>query len=365
MENQKKMYFQYIQGMKQGKIVCLVKVINDEDEFGQPVTYLVFDDGERCNAQMIAPINDALAYSSGNFYMARLYSENNKWTFQKLDMHEEKRQAIGGPDNNQLFEGANPYAIPGKKHQSVKCIATPPKTVIWKNDHVALAKAKSSNLKSFKVNPKGLADIAYINRNMNQMSRPQDTVSGISSMEMQNSQVHAPTAADLARFGIDNVSTGILLSDTPVPKGVLDDEDTVSVQGRRSTAQIEEPQKKHSDVSKSEKSSFENHPEETDIVKVNVKNADYIQEDCHSLPVTPDSPVISIIGKCKKKEVDIPVNLKVSIPGKGIYEFIKDNFSDSEIENFLNSVVNDIMSQLDLRKMLKDSLNVSYSSNEK
>lgn len=364
MENQKKMYFQYIQGTKQGKIVSLVKVINDEDEFGQPVTYLVFDDEEKCDVQMIATINDATAYSSGNFYMARLYSPENKWTFQKLVMHEEKREAIGGTDNNQLFEGANPYAIPGKE-QTVKCIATPPKMVIWKNDRTALAKAKATNLNNFRINPKGLADIASINRNMNQMSRPQDTASGISSMEMQHSQVHAPTAADLARFGINNVSTGILLSDTPVPKGVLDDEETAAVQGGRSTAQIEDSQEKHSDISKSEKSSSVNQPEETEIIKVNVKNADDIQGNRQALPVTPDSPVISIIGKCKKKEVDIPVNLKVNIPGKGIYGFIKDNFGDSEIENFLNSVVNDIMSQLDLRKMLKDSLNDSYSSIEK
>ena len=364
MENQKKMYFQYIQGTKQGKIVSLVKVINDEDEFGQPVTYLVFDDGEKCDIQMIAPINDANAYNNGNFYMARLYAADNKWVFQKLDIHEEKREAIGGPDNNQLFEGANPYATPGN-HQSIKCIATPPKTVIWKNDRTALAKAKASNLNSFRINPKGLVDIASINRNMNQLNRPQDTASGISIMEIQTSQVHAPTAADLARFGINNVSTGILLSDTPVPKGVLDDEEMAAVQGGRSTAQIEDSQEKPADVLKSKNIASDNHPEETEIIKVNVKNADDIQGNRQALPVTPDSPVISIIGKCKKKEVDIPVNLKVNIPGKGIYGFIKDNFGDSEIENFLNSVVNDIMAQLDLRKMLKDSLNESYSSSEK
>lgn len=363
MENKKKMYFQYIQGPKQGTVVCLSKIIKDEDEFGQPVTYLLFNDGERCDIQLIAPINDTTAYNKGNFYMVRLYSPENKWTFQKLDMHDEKRQAIGGPDNDQLFEGANPYAITGKQ-QTMKCVSIPPKIVVWKNDRTSLAKAKASNLNSFRINPGGVTAIMEMNRHMNQMINPQDAASGSLSIDLQHNKVSAPTAADLARFGIQNVSTGILLSDTPVPTGILDDEETAAIQTGPVTAQIEEPQKDDSDVLKSKKISSEKPLTETEVVKVNVKNADEMSEINHDLPVTPGSPVISIIDKCKKKEVDIPVNLKVNIPGKGIYEFIKDNFGDNEIHNFLNSVVNDIMSQLDLREMLKNSLNESYSTQE-
>lgn len=79
--------------------------------------------------------------------------------------------------------------------------------------------------------------------------------------------------------------------------------------------------------------------------------------------IQPKSPVEILVGKCKKHEYSIPLEITANLPAKALYDI-----ANEEFENGGDAFINCIVSEIDISDIisaLKDALKSAYSSPEK
>jgi hypothetical protein len=75
------------------------------------------------------------------------------------------------------------------------------------------------------------------------------------------------------------------------------------------------------------------------------------------------SPIYNMVVGCKKKSVTAPLMLDLELPGKSMYNMIKENFDESCIDDFFNIIISDISTE-QIKQSLKNALMASYEGKE-
>ena len=137
-------YYQYLHGDKRGQIVQSTGIT----ELGN-LMFINFDDGERCNIDLVGSLDDTSAFETKKV-IAEITDPNNIWRFEKNPDIEQLKldkelSAVG--EDGQYYDIANPYE--GTKLPDI--IGIPPKN----SKHVSYQKAykkveKAENSKDIK-----------------------------------------------------------------------------------------------------------------------------------------------------------------------------------------------------------------------
>lgn len=117
-------FFQYLIGEHQGEVTVLDYIDDTMPDIG---IFYCFNDGFKCNAELIGELGDADAFKN-NCVLAQIPSMNNKWEFSIKETKPQEKKDIN--DNGESVVGADPYFF-GKDGQQLasakkQIIATPP-----------------------------------------------------------------------------------------------------------------------------------------------------------------------------------------------------------------------------------------------
>jgi hypothetical protein len=374
---EKKRYFQYLFGANQGKVVEMTGLDTSDPD----MTCLTFNDGSKCNILMIGKLNDNKAYIN-RMYMAEIYDPKNGWTFKDNSIKEDVRygQAVD-KDGNPLGEmaGVDPY-VHGRfgevDRRRMGIDAIPPKKIITKDEYQKVAQ----ELESFGLKPgtegfnravqNSLKDQAikevYGNvsgqaigiggdwSDMKMKDGTQFSVEGIN----EGISVKAPSIADIKRAN-KNVNTGVFVPDDIA--ALMGDTEPVTEQVEYQEAKpapIEEPNNTNSIISEESKvMQSVSKDKDTDTEKTVINNTATASDAYKS------SPIYNMVVGCKKKSVTAPLMLDLELPGKSMYNMIKENFDESCIDDFFNIIISDISTE-QIKQSLKNALMASYEGKE-
>lgn len=354
----KQKLYQYLQGDQQGVVVAL-KGVESEDN----ITYLTFDDGRRCNVEFIAGINNPRAFVEGK-YMAEVYDRTNIWSFDKKVIKDDVRYGTL-KDTGQVVEGWDPYTH-GKDGNLNKAKTTftaiPPRHVVTHEEMTAGAE----KLKALGIDPntpgyeEGIKSLTLPSEQSlqtqilgngldfsengssagysyehvtNEVYDDQGNFIGKTTMNLDSATVKPPSMKDLAQF---KRGTEIYIPDD-----------------LRNANNLEEiaPQPQVEIVKK-------------DNITEKVEHIEEVREQTMTKapekPKYSDSPIYSIVSKCKKKNVTVPLMLDIQIPSKSIFNLIQEEYDEESVEDFFNIILSEIKIE-DIKNCLRDALYTSYT----
>lgn len=337
----KQKLYQFLQGEKQGKIVKLSGIENEDN-----VTYLNFDDGSRCNVEFVAGLNDPRAYSDGKF-VAEVYDTTNIWTFDKKVLRDDIRYGTL-KDTGEVVQGWDPYTHgkDGTENKAkVTVTAIPPRHVVTKTE----MSAGAEKLKALGIDPntpgyeEGLKSLTIPTQQDLQSKIVGNGLQGGkaygyenlhsdgTTMQLDSATVKAPSAKDLAPF---QRGTEIY-----IPEDIIEDEQPVSVSNSNNITEKVET------IVENRNTMIEN------------QNA---SDKTSKSSINTSSPIYSIVSKCKKKDVSVPLTLEIKIPSKSIFNLIKDEYEDEAIDEFFDIILEEITTD-DIKKTLREALLSSYT----
>jgi len=352
MNNKKKLYQVLADGPDQGQIKELSQLASEEG-----VTYLVFTDGTRCNIAFVGKLNDSKAYDSG-MYVGEVIDRTNIWKFNKKVEGPEDRQLFS-EDAGQWFTGADPYHQDNKQRTITEAI--PPKRVV-SEDEIKTSKEKLREL-GFDENTPGFEQSnGLIIDNQEELSRMQAMaqlkgvgykggVKGLRPTEIAEGTtlgldpdfILPPTPKDLAKYQHANEiyipeNLGDVINEASTP-AALDQaaQDVVSI----ASEGLPTPGLPPSSAS------------------INSAPVEEVTPSGEKKTSHEGSPVWSIVSKCKKKECQAPLILNLALPGKSIYNLIKDEYEDDVVEEFFDILI-DTISTDQIKASLKEALRASY-----
>lgn len=358
----KDFYFQFLDSQKLGKVVKLDHIVHEKSIINpDPMfddIYFIFSDKSKCNINVISEMNDYSAYSSGKYYMARILNEQNIWQFDKKEpVTFEHRELIN--KEGEVVSTLDPDEDFIRKHNNSnnkKIIAIPPKLVINKNNLVEIQKAKQI------LGAKFNSSINVSNINLFQDKGYDNVLQAPNNDFLDKNAISTGSPEDIKKFENSNtiLPDGLILIEREILKNA-------EIENYLKNADNDETEiKTVSDVNNPEETTLNENktasPEPSEKSTVHQDN-DVPEEDKFSLPVNNDSPIIGIISKCKKVEIDAPLILNLNIPSKSIYNFVKENFDEKYIDDFFNIIINDISID-EIKKALRKALENSYESAE-
>lgn len=349
MNKTKIRYFQYLRGEHQGDVVTLITTNTDDPEM---IRY-VFSNGEMCNVSLVAELNDEEAFNHG-MWMCEVADPGNVWTFEDNSLKDDVRSAEArGKDGESLgmVEGVDPYmhgkdGLEDKRNMSQ--IGIPPKHIatqqeieeaarkmmgygISSDDPKFIQGVKSVIKEKHRVNINEAALTPTINNDYNHISEDGRDVVVTGNVEREALAVTAPTVDDMKRFHMNHDC------DVYVPDNIFGT--------KKQTTPPVQP----------EIQSVQKQPVEQPVA------APAPQPAPQAVPVKQfnASPIYGIVKGCKKKAVKAPLVLDLMLPGKSVYEMIKENFDDSCTDDFFDMLIDDI-SDKQIRTALRDALKASY-----
>ena len=367
----KERYFQYLQGPNQGKIVKFKGVNTDDPD----MTRIEFNDGEMCNIAMIGRLNDDKAFSNG-MYMAEIYDKDNPWKFEDKSIKDDVR--YGQLKNGSVVEGWDPYVhgrfgnLDRSKH---RIVGIPPKHIITKQEF----EESAQQLESFgmsKEDPNFIQGIKNIVKNKNTViaspgtHKVTDLTNGYKHMSSDGKyeidiqgengtiidpiSATAPTQSDIDRFELNKNSGVYVPNDILKKESPSNNVENVEYQeANTNTTNIE--------VEKPKINTTTEIKQETSTVNtINIENTNTIDSNISKLQ---KSPIYNMVSGCKKKDVKAPLILDLKLPGKSVYQMIKENFDDSCVEDFFDIIISDISTK-QIKDALKEALKSSYEGNQ-
>ena len=344
MNKKTKLYQVLADGPDQGQIKELSKLTTEEG-----VTYLEFSDGTRCNIAFVGKINDSKAYDSG-MYVGEIIDRTNIWQFKRKIEGPEDRQ-LYSEDAGQWFTGADPYHQDNKQRTITEAI--PPKRVV-SEEEIKTSKEKLREL-GFDENTPGFEQSnGLVIDNQEELTRmqamaqlkgvgykggvkglrPTEIVEG-TTLGLDPDYILPPTPKDLAKYQHAN--------EIYIPENLGDTINESSDQAAQevvalATAPAQVPQQQVINSAPVEEKPVEAKEEKSP---------------------REGSPVWSIVSKCKKKECQAPLILNLALPGKSIYNLIKDEYEEEAVEEFFDILI-DTISTDQIKASLKEALRASY-----
>jgi len=331
MRNNKTILLQYLRGEKIGQIVEAVGVDREED-----MTFIELSDNSRMNADLIGSPNDVAAYQRG-LVMVQIPDRNNPWTLKEDTVTAEDRM-LTDDKSGQQFQTLDPYAF-GKEGGESKL----------RNQKIMLPPKR---LQAFWMRHNGQAAAGVINgveysnlvKEMSTLSPDQWSGSTAQFYDLEKFQ----TAKDL--YIMVDPSTNMPTFDIRQLEGDKGGFDFDS----KPAAPVQPV--------------IEAKPEDLDLcVQQPARPAQPapvpVQVPVPAAPVKDmsGSPVYNIVSKCKKRHVDMPLTISLDIPGKTIYNLIKEEYEDGCLKDFFDIIINDLSID-DIRKALREALEQSYEA---
>lgn len=354
----KQKLYQYLQGEKQGKIVSLTGVENEDN-----VTYLTFDDGGRCNVEFVAGLNNSRAYNEGKF-IAEVCDRNNIWTFEKKIVKDDVRYGTL-KDTGEIVAGWDPYTHGkdgGENKARVSVTAFPPRHTVTRDEMESGAK----RLQELGISP----DTPGYEEGMKSLTMP-------SQMDLQNKVMGNGLQVERSgAYSYDHVRSevydekGNFLGKTTMNL----DSATVKAPSAKDLAQYQRateiyiPEDINESVSEPEtvQQSQATQPlivEKTDNITQKVEHIEEVRntmiEQTVETKLNTASPIYSIVSKCKKKAVKIPLELEINIPSKSIFNLINDEYDEESVDEFFDIILAEIKTD-DIKKCLREALYESY-----
>lgn len=364
----KEKLYQYLQGEQRGKVVALVGIEKEED-----MVFLKFDDGSRCNVDFAAKLNDARAYTDGKF-VAEVCDRSNVWSFQDKSIKEEVRYGTL-KDTGETVAGWDPYIhgrFGNENKRKVNIVAIPPKHTVTK----AEMRSSAERLQELGIDESTPGyDEGVLTRSMptkeSLMSKLGPSV-GFQNKTGGNYEDVLGEVYDEKGNLVGKTTLGLDPTGAK-PPSMKDMEQYI----RSTEIYIPEELREELDAENAKPAAAREPAKPTVSNEYGVTGkVDRIMEGRQTVgekPIAPqepasaaperkdfhNSPVFSIIDKCKKKEVTIPIELKVSLPGKSVYNLIKEDFGDEACDEFID-IIFEMINTEPIRLSLRNALRSAY-----
>lgn len=317
MKNQKIKYFQYLLGEHQGDITILSHIDDSMPEIG---IFYVFDDGFKCNKDLVGEIGDTNAFKSG-CVIAQVPSMNNKWTFDIQEIVPQEKKDISDAGDNVI--GADPYFF-NKDGQAIaqakrKVIATPP--------YAGMVSAKEKDLSSFY--------LSNVNQELIEEEQ-KETSEDIIEQTVENNQKTFITASEALAFcntvePLPTLPNGTYLS-AGNPSIILP-ESKIMIEGYEFTKEL------------------------YDEFLEYCKNKRIAEE---SIKAEEQSPIKILLDKSKLKTAEIKSKIVMQLPPVQLYDVVKELYGDEGAEELIHRIVENLTCET-LQGAIAESINAFYS----
>ncbi len=315
-----KKWFQHLSKDQLGNVVQLTGIEEDDD-----MILFHFSDGSKCNVEFIGALNDTKAFEN-NMVMAEISDPKNVWTFTEKVIVPKTRRAIDR--DGQEWEIPDPYYDPkgdkGPQKEVKKVIGIPPRAVNRtklekfgislngpEQETIAIEKPRILNaqeaINEIKVTPKNANTSVVLN---SVAGEPEQAVIRPSYLEL-NPIIGGTWTVDVEKIKEIQITDG--------SKNVVIN--TLEALERFSEGDklVEDPKKK-----------YEN------------------------------DPIYILVEKCKKKEAQINISVNAALPGKSIYNLIKDEYDEEDLSTFFDILIDDLDTQI-IKNSIKKALIEAYS----
>ena len=298
-------YYQYLIGENRGKVTTLKEI---DDSMSDMILY-VFDDGFRCNEELIAPIN---VWNVQGKIMAEVENPNNVWKFSEKEIAPEVKEAFG--KNGQNYEIPDPYFVDKNGNE----LGKKKREIIMQHPRRAI---NTEPLKKY-----------YIS------NQKHDEISDI-VMPEPIKEIQAAIVKPQPR-PIQNVSNPINsifnynynYNDKSVIKFFNEDTQDIDEVSIKEIINIIRNSRK------------ENCSETDNIAHTNFSNE-----------------ATELYNKCKKSEAEITLKLELELPTFELFKTIRDNYPEDWPKMFIENIVYNLDIK-DLQQMLVNSLFKLYDS---
>lgn len=341
---QQKLY-QWLQGENQGKVVSLVGVEAEDN-----MTFLKFEDGSRCNVEFAAKLNDARAFTDGKF-VAEVCDRKNIWSFQDNSLKDDVR--YGTLKSGEVVTGWDPYmhgkdGVENRSRNSIKAI--PPRHTVTQKE----MQSSSEKLKELGIDP----STPGYEEGIKNLTIP--TQANLQSQLMGKGGISNKPGGNYENVEHGNIEglgkTTIGLDPTGAKAPSMKDLEQYQ---RATEIYIPDEYREPNNTSSEPKEASVSLSRKVDkTVETIMAERDEAAEQKKS-GVNTSSPIYSIVSKCKKKDVQAPLILNLKLPGKSIYNLIKEEYEDEAIDEFFDIILNDISID-EIKKSLKSALKASY-----
>lgn len=297
-------YYQYILGENRGKVVSLKEI---DDTMMDMVLY-VFDDGFRCNEDLIAPLNE---WNIQGKIMAEVDSPSNIWKFTEKNITAQKMEAFGKDGTN--YEIPDPY-FTGKNGEN---LAKEKHEIIMEHPRKTNLKAVTETLDKYYISNKFKKEDSVLEAPKKQT--PINPVKAVLPQQIPVKETHI------------NFNDDIYLN--------LDLNACVNIIGG------------------SESYSFTIR----DIINA-------LQPKSEAIQITSSSKFENeatvLYNKCTKEAADVTLKIELELPSFSLFKSIKENYPEGWDRMFIENVVNNIQID-DLKNKLIDSLIEQYNAQTK
>lgn len=318
-----KKWFQHFSKEQLGSVVQLTGIEEDDD-----MILFHFSDGSKCNVEFIGALNDTKAFEN-NMVMAEISDPKNVWTFTEKVIVPKTKRAID--KEGREWEIPDPYYDPkgdkGPQQEVKKLVGIPPRAVNRtklekfgislgepeQEPVVAVAEPKILNAQEAAIEEK-IGKMVHENKKnalpLNNTIGGEQAVIRPSYIEL-NPIVGGTWTIDAGKIEKIQIVNG--------DKNVLVNTSEVFERFSEGNKPIENPKKK-----------YEN------------------------------DPIFILIEKCKKKEAQINISVNAALPGKSIYNLIKDEYDEEDLSTFFDILIDNLDTQI-IKDSIKKALVEAYS----
>lgn len=317
-----KKWFQHLAKEQLGSVVQLVGIEEDDD-----MILFHFSDGSKCNVEFIGALNDTKAFDN-NMVMAEISDPKNIWTFTEKVIVPKTKRAIDR--DGQEWEIPDPYYDPkgdkGPQKEVKKIVGIPPRAV------------NRTKLEKFGIS----------------LGEPeQESVIAVSEPKILNAQ----EAIIEAKKSPKNEQNALPLNNTiagesehaVIRPSYLELNPIVGGTWTVDAEKIKEIQ-----IVKGDKN-----------VLIDTLKALEIFSEGNKVVENPkkkyeNDPIYILIEKCKKKEAQINISVNAALPGKSIYNLIKDEYDEADLGTFFDILIDNLDTQI-IKDSIKKALIEAYS----
>ena len=315
-----KKWFQHLSKEQLGNVVQLTGIEEDDD-----MILFHFSDGSKCNVEFIGALNDPKAFEN-NMVMAEISDPKNICTFNEKVIVPKTKRAIDR--DGQEWEIPDPYYDPkgdkGPQKEVKKIVRIPPRAV------------NRTKLEKFGIS----------------LGEPeQESVIAVSEPKILNAQ----EAIIEAKKGPKNDQNALPLNN------IIGGEQEVThpsylelnpIIGGTWTVDVEKI--KEIQITDGSKNVVINTLEALKRFSEGGKSVEDPKKKYEN------DPIYILVEKCKKKEAQINISVNAALPGKSIYNLIKDEYDEEDLSTFFDILIDDLDTQI-IKDSIKKALVEAYS----
>lgn len=316
-----KKWFQHLSKEQLGSVVQLTGIEEDDD-----MILFHFSDGSKCNVEFIGALNDTKAFEN-NMVMAEISDPKNVWTFTEKVIVPKTKRAIDR--DGQEWEIPDPYYDPkgdkGPQKEVKKLVGIPPRAV------------NRTKLEKFGISLNEPEQELTATITEPRVLNAQEAINEIKTAPKNENK--AITLNSVAGDPEHAVIRPSYLELSPIIGGTW----TVDAE------KIKEIQIVNGDknVVINTLEALERFSEANKVIEDTKKKYE-------------NDPIFILIEKCKKKEAQINISVNAALPGKSIYNLIKDEYDEEDLSTFFDILIDNLDTQI-IKDSIKKALVEAYS----